>query len=184
MFGGWALLALLLATETPGVASLTTGGLVPLAAPAADPAGDADASQRQTEASIEQVQADLKRMATFGSEVRRSLDEADKAKTDVEQALGAWRRQSELQQQDRDASKAKVVRLEEEVATLQGSIKELQAEKASLTSDKATLTEANRKVLSQLSSMFSFGQSVQTGLAFKGLAQPTTAAGTTNSSVA
>ena len=39
-----------------------------------------------------------------------------------------------------------------------------------LAADKATLTEANRKVLAQLNSMFSFGQAVQTGLAFKGLA--------------
>ena len=41
--------------------------------------------------------------------------------------------------------------------------------RAQLAADKATLTEANRKVLAQLNSMFSFGQAVQTGLAFKGL---------------
>ena len=133
---------------------------------------DADTSQRQSEASIEAVEADLKRLATFGSQVRHSLDEADRAKGAVEHALADFRRQSELQQNERDASQAKALRLEEEVATLQKHIQELNAEKKQLQSDKATLTEANRKVLGQLSSMFSFGQSVQTGLAFKGLAQP------------
>ena len=108
--------------------------------------------------------------ATFNTEVRRSLDEADKAKLDVQHALGYFRRQQELQQDERDAAKAKVVRVEEEVATLQRRIQTLEAENKALAADKATLVEANRKVLGQLNSMFSFGQSVQTGLAFKGLA--------------
>ena len=89
---------------------------------------DADATQRQAEASVEQVEADLKRMATFSSEVRRSLDEADRAKIDVQHALGYFRRQTELQQDERDAAKTKVLRVEEEVATLQRRIQALEAE--------------------------------------------------------
>lgn len=131
---------------------------------------DADTAQRQAEASIESVEADLKRMSTFNAEVRRSLDEADKAKLDVQHALGYFRRQQELHQDERDTAKARVVRVEEEVATLQRKILELEADKKALAADKSTLREANSKVLAQLSSMFSFGQSVQTGLAFKGLA--------------
>ena len=61
------------------------------------------------------------------------------------------------------------MRLEEEVASLQAKIKEHEAACAKLEADKATLSEANRKLLSQLSSIFAYGQSVQTGLAFKGL---------------
>ena len=70
-----------------GVLSLCGASPVPTAledaavTPAPEvPNGDADATQRQAEASIEQVEADLKRMSTFNTEVRRSLDEADRAK--------------------------------------------------------------------------------------------------------
>jgi len=108
--------------------------------------------------------------------VRRSLDEADKAKLDVTHALGYFRRQSELQQDERDASKARVVRLEEEVATLQSRIQTLEADKRACAADKATLTEASSKVLKQLNSMFAYGQAVQNGLAFQGLAMNATAA--------
>lgn len=72
--------------------------------------------------------------------MRRDLDEADRVKSDVTHALGYFRRQSELQQDERDACRAKVVRIEEEVATLQRKIKELEAEKGTLATDKATLT--------------------------------------------
>ena len=81
----------------------------------AQPPVDADAMQRQAEASVEQVEGDLKRLSTFSAEVRRSLDEADRAKLDVQHALGYFRRQQELQQDERDAAKARVVRTEEEV---------------------------------------------------------------------
>ena len=85
-------------------------------------------------------------------------------------ALGYFRRQSELQQDERDSSKAHVVRLEEEVATLQRRIQELEASARACAADKATLKEANSKVLAQLNSMFAYGQAVQNGLAFQGLA--------------
>ena len=83
--------------------------------PTAEPTGDADAMQRQAEASIEQVEGDLKRMTTFNAEVRRSLDESDRAKIDVQHALGYFRRQQELHQDERDTARARVVRIEEEV---------------------------------------------------------------------
>ena len=41
--------------------------------------------------------------------------------------------------------------------------------------NKATLADANRKIQQQISSMFNFGQSVQSGLAFQGLAANATA---------
>jgi len=87
------------------------------AAPA--PAADAEAVARQGEASLEQVEADMKRMATFGAEVRRSLDESDKAARDVSQALSYFRRQTALQQDERDTGASKVSNLENEVAQLQ-----------------------------------------------------------------
>jgi chromosome segregation ATPase len=145
------------------------GGQSVLEQPTAEPTGDADAMQRQAEASIEQVEGDLKRMTTFNAEVRRSLDESDRAKIDVQHALGYFRRQQELHQDERDTARARVVRIEEEVATLQRKIQNLEADKKALASDKSTLLESNRKMIGQLNSMFSFGQAVQTGLAFRGL---------------
>ena len=44
-----------------------------------------------------------------------------------------------------------------------------------LASDKATLTAANSKLLAQFHSMFQYGQAVQSGLAFQGLAVNATA---------
>ena len=171
------------------------------AAPA--PAADAEAVARQGEASLEQVEADMKRMATFGAEVcaiafqrttrthtltpaaffpgpfwqvRRSLDESDKAARDVSQALSYFRRQTALQQDERDTGASKVSNLENEVAQLQRRIQALEADKKALLADKATLGEANRKVLAQLSQMAAYGQAVQTGLAFQGLALSNTTA--------
>ena len=43
-------------------------------------ASTTESNARQAEASIEQVQADLKRMATFGEEVERNLREQEKTK--------------------------------------------------------------------------------------------------------
>ena len=92
----------------------------------------------------------LQRMSTFSEEVRRSLDEADKAKGDVQHALGYFRRLQQLDQDDRDSSRAKIQRLEEEVSSLQRRIESLEEEKRALAEDKATLSEANRNVLGQV----------------------------------
>ena len=43
-------------------------------------ASNTESNARQAEASIEQVQADLKRMSTFGEEVERTLREQEKTK--------------------------------------------------------------------------------------------------------
>lgn len=77
-----------------------------------------------------------------------------------------------LQQDERDSSRARAVRLEEEVATLQRRIQALEAEQKACVADKATLSEANRKVLDQLHSMFKFGEGVASSLAFQGLGGP------------
>ena len=107
--------------------------------------------------------------------MRKQIDAADRVKLDVTHALGYFRRQQEAHQNERDAFKARVTRLEEEVSTLQRRIQGLEADKKALAADKATLAEANRKVQQQISSMFNFGQSVQSGLAFQGLAANATA---------
>jgi len=131
---------------------------------------DADATQQQVEASISQVEADVRKMSTFEEDVRRNLLEQDKVKQGITHALGYFRRQEELAQDERDQTHVKVQRLEDEVASLQHRIKSLEADKATLTKDKAVLAEANKKVLAQVNSIFAYGQAVQTGLAFKGLA--------------
>ena len=115
-------------------------------------------------------------METFNSEVRRSLDGADRAKIDVQHALGYFRRQQSLQVDERDGARAKAQRLEEEVATLQRKVLALESEKKVLVTDKQTLKEANTKVLEAASRMFAYGQAVQTGLAFHGLAVNATSA--------
>ena len=103
------------AMGSPLPQTMGEGGQSVLEQPTAEPTGDADAMQRQAEASIEQVEGDLKRMTTFNAEVRRSLDESDRAKIDVQHALGYFRRQQELHQDERDTARARVVRIEEEV---------------------------------------------------------------------
>ena len=109
------MLALAGAMGSPLPQTMGEGGQSVLEQPTAEPTGDADAMQRQAEASIEQVEGDLKRMTTFNAEVRRSLDESDRAKIDVQHALGYFRRQQELHQDERDTARARVVRIEEEV---------------------------------------------------------------------
>ena len=103
------------AMGSPLPQTMGEGGQSVLEQPTAEPTADADAMQRQAEASIEQVEGDLKRMTTFNAEVRRSLDESDRAKIDVQHALGYFRRQQELHQDERDTARARVVRIEEEV---------------------------------------------------------------------
>ena len=94
-----------------------------VSAPAAAEPGalqsDFEANLRQAEATIAQVQADMKRMATFSEEVQRNLSEEERAKQDVSHALGYFRRQIELSSSERDESKAHVLRLESEVSSLQ-----------------------------------------------------------------
>jgi len=138
-------------------------------ADASQPA-DADATQQQAEASIAQVEADVRLMDSFANAVRRDLTEQDKVKQGIIHALGYFRRQEELAQDERDGCHSKTQRLEDEVASLQRQIKALEAEKMALAADKAMLTEANKKVLAQVNSVFAFGQAVQLGLAFKGVA--------------
>ena len=85
------LLIFALAAVLPaGVAAAPAGSLEP----GYEPEADADSIQQQSEASVAQVEADLKRLSTFSSEVRRSLDEADRAKADVTHAVGYFRRQT------------------------------------------------------------------------------------------
>ena len=114
------------------------------------------------------------------AQVRNSLDESSKASRDMKQAITYIRQISTQQQDERDASLNRVSQLEEEVATLQRRIHALETEKAALTNDKATLAEANRKVIAQLNQVFSFGQAVQTGLAFQGLTATESGAGASN----
>jgi len=134
------------------------------------PANDADTNLAQAEAAISQVEGDLRRMETFAGDVRRNLEEQDRVKQDIAHTLGYFRQQQDLSQDERDSCNAHLQRVEAEVSTLQRRIKELEADKAGLTSDKATLEEANRKVIAQVNSIFQYGQAVQTGLAFQGLA--------------
>ena len=60
---------------------------------------EAESNMRQADATIDQVQADIKRMDTFGAEVKRNLAEEAKAKQDITHALGYFHRQ--LQVRDR-----------------------------------------------------------------------------------
>jgi len=131
---------------------------------------DADANLAQAEAAISQVEGDLRRMATFGDDVRRNLEEQERVKQDITHTLGYFRRQQDLSQDERDSCQSHLQRVEDEVTSLQSRIKELEGDKAALQKDKTTLEEANRKVLAQVSGIFKFGQAVQTGLAFQGLA--------------
>ena len=136
---------------------------------------DADSTIKQAEASAEQVEHDLNRLSTFSEEVRKSLDEADKVKLDVQHALGYFREQSSLAQDERDAIKTKVVRLEEEVVSLQKQIQALEDEKQACVADKKVLSEANAKVQAQIDSVFQFGSAVRQGLVFRGLSVPSAA---------
>ena len=164
--------ALLLAAAATALPSepLTPIAADVAAAPASTQGADADATQQQAEASIAQVEADVRLMDSFAAAVRRDLNEQDKVKQGITHALGYFRRQEELAQDERDGCHSRTQRLEDEVASLQHRIKTLEAEKAALAADKSMLTEANKKVLAQVNSVFAFGQAVQTGLAFKGVA--------------
>ena len=77
--------------------------------------GDIDTTERQEQASIEQVEQDLKRMDSFNAEVRRSLDESDKAKRDILHTLGYVRRKHELEHGERENARVRFERVEDEV---------------------------------------------------------------------
>ena len=133
-------------------------------------AAAADSNKQQAEASIAQVEADVKRMSIFGAELKQELDQQEKVKQGIQHALGYFHEQEDLAQEERDGCATKVQNLEAEVASLKRTIKTLEEVKAMLRGDKATLEEANKKMISQVNSIFQYGQAVQTGLAFKGLA--------------
>jgi len=160
-----------------GSASLGTGlhpdaitsGLQQVSIGEMDSKLDAETNARQAEATIEQVQTDLSKMATYAEEVQRSLKAEVDARTDVAHAIGYFRRQIELSATERDVSKAHLQRVESEVTSLQQKVRELEGQLSTCTADKKTLTEANKKVIKQLNSVFKFGQAVQTGLAVEGL---------------
>ena len=120
-----------------------------------------ESNARQAEASIEQVQADLKRMSTFGEEVARNLREQEQTKQDVSHALSYFRRQIELGVGERDVTTGHVQRLEAEVTSLQARVRDLEGKLASCQDDKRTLGETNKKVLDQLHNVFKIGQSVE-----------------------
>ena len=105
-----------------------------VAIPTAPTAADAEALQteaeknmRQADATIEQLQTDMKRMDTFSEEVRRNLDEEVKAKQDLSHALGYFHRQMQLSSDERDVSHGRVSRLETEVSALQRKVHQLEA---------------------------------------------------------
>lgn len=142
---------------------------------------DPDATHQAVEAAIARVEEDVGKMEKFGEDVKRNLLEQDKVAQGVRHALAAFRQQQDLDQESRDQGLARSRRLEDEVTSLQRRIQSLEADKATLTDEKKSLAEANSKVLAQVSSMFNYGQAVQTSLAYKGLAEPSVAANTSTS---
>ena len=128
-----------------------------------------EANMREAEASIGAVQKDMTALATFGDEVRRTLDEEQRAKADIAHAIGYFRRQIELSSGERDVATAHIARLESEVLALQRQVSKAGEKQRACEVDKATLTEANKKLLGHFSSVFQSAQAVEQGLAFKGL---------------
>lgn len=94
-----ALLALPFAQAVPSGIKPSSTSLVDDVSPQM---ADAEANARAAEATIEAVNADLKRMSTFSEEVERNLKEETQAKRDMEHALGYFRRQIELNSGERD----------------------------------------------------------------------------------
>ena len=125
---------------------------------------------------MEQVQADLRRLAAFGEEVQRSLNEEQRAKNDIEHSISYFRQQLTLASEERDAASTRESRLQSEVSHLQQRIKELEAAVHTCEFDKASITAANRKVAAQLSGAFQFSQAVEQDLALRGLDLNATAA--------
>ena len=124
------------------VLTITCCALV-AAVPTAPTAADAERLQteaehnmRQADATIEQLQTDMKRMDTFSEEVRRNLDEEAKAKQDLSHALGYFHRQMQLSSDERDVSHGRVSRLESEVSSLQRKVHQLEAHVDTCQKDK------------------------------------------------
>ena len=88
----------------------------------------AEQNMRQADATIDQLQNDMKRMDTFADEVRRNLDEEAKAKQDLSHALGYFHRQMELSSDERDVAHGRVSRLEAEVTALQRKAHQLEGQ--------------------------------------------------------
>ena len=97
---------------------------------------EAEHNMRQADATIEQLQTDMKRMDTFSEEVRRNLDEEAKAKQDLSHALGYFHRQMQLSSDERDVSHGRVSRLESEVSSLQRKVHQLEAHVDTCQKDK------------------------------------------------
>ena len=96
----------------------------------------AEQNMRQADATIDQLQNDMKRMDTFADEVRRNLDEEAKAKQDLSHALGYFHRQMELSSDERDVSHGRVSRLEDEVTALQRKVHQLEGQLETCHKDK------------------------------------------------
>ncbi len=114
---------------------------VPTAPSAADAEklqSEAEHNMRQADATIEQLQTDMKRMDTFAEEVRRNLDEEARAKQDLSHALGYFHRQMQLSSDERDVSHSRVSRLEAEVVALQRKVHQLEGQVETCHKDKVS----------------------------------------------
>ena len=114
---------------------------VPTAPSAADAEklqSEAEHNMRQADATIEQLQTDMKRMDTFAEEVRRNLDEEARAKQDLSHALGYFHRQMQLSSDKRDVSHSRVSRLEAEVVALQRKVHQLEGQVETCHKDKVS----------------------------------------------
>lgn len=120
--------------------------MLPLSEAIAAQHADADATQQQAEASISAVESDMRKMSSFGEEVKQLLTQQERVKQGITHAIGYWRKIEAEDADQRDGLHAQVARLEAEVATLQKRILDLEAERTALISDKTTLSDANRKV--------------------------------------
>ena len=108
----------------------------PTAADAERLQSEAEHNMRQADATIEQLQADMKRMDTFSEEVRRNLEEEAKAKQDLSHALGYFHRQMQLSSDERDVSHGRLSRLESEISSLQRKVHQLEAQVDTCQKDK------------------------------------------------
>jgi outer membrane murein-binding lipoprotein Lpp len=122
---------------------------VPTAPSAADAEklqSEAEHNMRQADATIEQLQTDMKRMDTFAEEVRRNLDEEARAKQDLSHALGYFHRQMQLSSDERDVSHSRVSRLEAEVVALQRKVHQLEGQVETCHKDKVSAGFCRRRL--------------------------------------
>ena len=125
---------------------------------------EAESNAAAASATIESVERDLSRMAEFGQEVRRNLNEQATASKDVQHALSYFRRQIELSASERDEAQAHLARLESEVVSLQQRVRTLEQDNGACRSEKATLAAANHKLVRAQASAFEAAQAVEQGL--------------------